>query len=228
MKLQLSSLFMMAAVGFACATPMQAAIIQNADVALDASAPIFTLDPELFGPNQRNIAADRNLRQAFQYSGAPLLVNDVRTSLNVATGAGGLEMRIYQVSDTNVNPLDPGAVLLKDLVVTSAADIMSTGTGTQILLSGADQFTLTPLAAPAGYMIELSNNDDTTNIGAWRHTNDGTDNYTQGLYYSEGGSSPNLARDLGVSINGTAVPEPTTCVLALLGVAAIGLRRRFV
>lgn len=226
MKLQLSSLLVLTALSLACVTPTQAAILQNADVALDTAAPIFTADPELHGPAGRNVAGDRNLRQAFQYSGTPLLVDDIRTSLNLQTGAGGLEMRIYQVSDTNVNPMDPGAVLLQDFVVTAAADTMTTGTGTQILLSGADQFTLAPLAAPAGYLIELSNNDDSTNIGVWRHTNDGTDHYPQGLYYSEGGSSPNLARDLGLSINGTAVPEPTTCALALLGVVAFGLRRR--
>ncbi|MCA9240499.1 MAG: PEP-CTERM sorting domain-containing protein [Planctomycetales bacterium] len=226
MRVRLNTLFLLAAAGLVCATPTHAGIIQNADVALDAGAPIFTLDPDLFGPAGRNVAADRNLRQAFQYSGAPLLVNDVRTSLDVATGAGGLEMRIYQVSDTNVNPMDPGRVLLKDLVITSAADLMPTGTGTQILLSGADQFTLTPLAAPAGYMIELSNNDDSTNIGGWRHSNNGTDNYPQGLYYSEGGTTPNSSRDLGVSMNGRVVPEPSALLLAGLGLVGLVRRRQ--
>lgn len=225
MKLHQSSLLMLAVVGFACVAPTQAGVIHNAGVALDASAAVFTLDPELFGPNQRNVAADRNLRQAFQYSGAPLVVDDVRLSLNIQSASGGLQMRIYQVSDTNVNPMDAGRVLLKDLLVSSSADTMPTGDGQQILLSGDDQFTLSPLAAPAGYMIEVSNDDGSTNIGAFRHSNDGTDNYAGGLYYSEGGSSPNLARDLGVSMNGTIVPEPTS-ILLMAGCGLLGLTRR--
>jgi hypothetical protein len=183
-------------------TISNAAITQVAPAQLDPDATLFTLNAEDFAPAQRNVAADRNLRQSFQYSGPPISIEDVRLGFNIESATGGLELRVYEVADTNAEPWAPGN-LIYDRVISFASDSMPTGTGTQILLTGGDTFILPGVAAPAGYAIEVSNNDDTTNLGPFRHSNDGTDNYAGGKYYSEGGGSPGGGlRDLGISLEG--------------------------
>lgn len=201
---------------------------------MDPTAPIFTVDPDgerNSNPAARGIAEDRNLRQSFFYTGSePLLVDDIRLSLNLESDQqlGGLEMRVYKTADVNSSTFVPTGSPLIDLVVVDAdTPIPSTGDYAQIQLDTSDPNEQLILGPNRGFVFELSNNDDTTNIAQWRHTNAGPmDFYADGNFYTEsGGQSGDGDRDAGLSMSGTIVPEPSS-ILLLAGCGSLMVLRR--
>lgn len=194
-----------------------ASIVVSADPAYDTGSPVFTLDPELYSPAARNLAGTRQLRQTFQNS-TTFDVGQIVLSLIVQSTASGITLEVFEVDDVNASSWAPGVSVAT--VNVAAGDMVSSSLRLGIALSGLDVFTLPQRdSGTEGYGIQLSVDDETTNVGAWRHSNDGTDHYTQGIYYSEGGTPPNPARDMGVNL--IAVPEPAT--IGLMGLCGLGL-----
>lgn len=175
---------------------------------------VMTVDAELNTPNQRNVAATRMLRQAFQIDSNvwPNGFNVGGIVLNVDFGGadGGLNIRFWNVADTNAPTWDPVGNPIKHLVIPVGDDVPATGPANrlQIDLSGFDLFSLDASAGTAGYAIELFNGDGTTNMGGWRHSNSGTEVYLEGDYYDENGNQPGGGvRDMGLAlITTTEVP----------------------
>jgi len=204
----------------------------NAAIALSAdpgyaAATFLTVDPDLFSPAQRNVAADRELRQTFQL-GSTIEVGRLVTGLDTQAGDslnGGLVVSFYEVADVNAGSWSPGTLVHTFTIPTTEA-LPSTEFTIGFDFTGGDVFTLPQRnSGTEGYGMAISNADGSSNIGAWHHTNDGTNHYTAGIYYSEGGTPPNSARDMGIALY--AVPEPSCLALAGLGsLALIGTRRR--
>lgn len=207
------------------ATPLaSAAITTLADPGYGPQT-FATLDPELYGPAARNVAATRQLRQTFQL-GETITVEQIVLSLVVqSSGAnGGLTLTFYEVHDVNAGSFTAGNQVHSLTIPTTDALPATTAT-LGIQLSGSDTFTLPQRdTGTQGYAIQVSNADGSTNVGAFRHTNDGTDNFTLGRYYDENGTpGGGGTRDLGIALN---VPEPSTFALAGLGLLGVLRRRR--
>jgi len=209
-----------------CTVTSNAQVTMAADPGY-AGATFLTLDPDLYAPAQRNVAADRELRQTFQL-GSTIEVSQLVTGLDTQAGStldGGLVISFYEVADVNAGSWSPGT-LMKTFTIPTSTPLLSTEFTMGFTFSGSDIFTLPQRdTGTEGYGMTISNADGLSNVGAWHHSNDGTDNYTAGIYYSEGGSPPNAARDMGIAL--FAVPEPTT--LALVGFGSLALltaRRR--
>ena len=83
-----------------------------------------------------------------------------------------------------------------------------------------------------GYVIGISNNDGSTNVGTIRHTNNtttdpATDYYADGVHFKEDLSVSAAHRDFGLGLSSVPyIPEPTTGALMVLGAAALSLGRR--
>lgn len=199
-----------------------AAITLNADVPINTSAAVYTTNDT---SASRGIAGTRNLRQSFSLT-QDLTVDQIILGLDVGDQNGGLEIRIYEVDDVNAVPFAPAGAAIVDFVaaVAGAANLPSTGGTLEISLSDADQFFLPARSGPLGYAIEVSNNDDTSTIGSWAHSNTGTDLYAAGEYYTESGGQGAANRDFNLSING--VPEPSSVMLVALGGCLLSSRRR--
>lgn len=190
-------------------------------VADPAYSGLITGDPELSTPAQRGIAADRHLRQTFVL-GAGLNVDSIQLSIALAGGTGGLNVSLFEVADPSAATWLPGT-LIKSFSIGVAETLPASSARIGLNLTDGDIFTL-----PAGnYGIEVSNGDDATVIGNLRHSNSGTDTYTDGRFYIESGNPSNSShRDFGVAISGTAVPEPSSALLGALGLLGLFRRRR--
>ena len=190
-------------------------------VADPAYSGLITGDPELSSPAQRGIAADRHLRQTFVL-GAGLDVDSIQLSIALAGGTGGLNVSLFEVADPSAATWLPGT-LIKSFSIGITETLPNSSASIGLNLTDGDIFTL-----PAGnYGIEVSNGDDATNIGNLRHSNSGTDTYTDGRFYIENGNPSNSShRDFGVAISGTAIPEPSSALLGTLGLLGLLRRRR--
>lgn len=220
------SLLIASVLGYAGITSTQAAITITGDPGFPANPAFITVDPELYGPNQRNVAADRELRQTFQLD-STIEVGQLITGLKTDAGDnlnGGVIISIYEIADVLASSWSPGA-LVHSFTIPTSTTLPSTSANIGFTFSDSDVFTLPQRdTGSEGYGLAISNADGTSNIGGWRHTNDGTDHYTEGYYYSEGGSIPNAARDMGIAF--VAVPEPSTYALLGLGALALTFARR--
>lgn len=140
--------------------------------------------------------------------------------------AGGLVLDFYEVDDVEAGAWTPGA-LVHTISLDTSAVIPVTSTRLQVSLAGADVFSLLQRdSGSQGYGIEISNFDDVTSVGLVRHSNDGTEHYTTGRFYKEDGNPSGTGRDLGISLSGTIIPEPTTFALAGLGSVALLVARK--
>lgn len=191
----------------------------------------LTVDPELHNPAARNVAADRVLTQTFQLD-AGLTVRGIALSLAVGGDGnnGGLILSFYETDDVHAATWTPGA-LVKTLTIDITTALPETDARLGLNLGGADVFALAARNTDSqGYGLEVSNVDGSSNLGALRHTHDGSDGYTGGQFYKEGGvpSSGSEPRDFGVGLSDRplVVPEPTTfAFLGLGGLAALMIRR---
>ena len=206
-------------------TSARADIILAADPDYPAGAAMFTLDPELYSPAQRGITATRHLRQTFQL-GSTIEVAGLVTSVAVGSSGvnAGLVISIYEVADVNASSWSAGT-LMHSFAISTNSPLPTTSSRLGFTFTGADIFTLPQRNTGAeGYGLEVSNGDDVTQLGNWRHSNDGTNHYPDGVFYNESGSIPNSARDIGIAL--VAVPEPSVALLMLGGAGLIGFVRR--
>lgn len=177
------------------------AVSLTADPAYPDFPDVFTVDPLADSFASRNIAADRNLRQTFK-NPTSIDVAQIVLGLAVQAPEGGLVIDIYEVDDVLAAAWTPGP-LVHSISIGSTA-LIGTDERLGVTLTDSDIFSLPArFAGTTGYGLELSNFDGTTNIGAWRHTNTGVDEYTDGVFYVEdgapsGGSS--AIRDIGFSL----------------------------
>jgi hypothetical protein len=198
----------------------RAAISLLSNPGIDEEANVFTVDPfdadVIMGRtvSERNIAADRNLRQTFQVD-SPFIVQEINFSLGVETGGinGGLELRFYLIDDVGASSWTPTGAHFHEISITDTLPTSSETFGLQ--LSGTDVFELVQRnTGTQGYGIEFSNADGSTNLGPLSFPNfipaeadpDFDPNfesfYAGGRYYTEGGGASNLHRDLGLSLSG--------------------------
>lgn len=207
-------------------TGAHAAITLVADPDYPPDPAVFTLDPEAHSPAARNVAADRQIRQTFQVS-SDVEVAQVIISLAVQDGGGngGLVVSFYEVDDVNASSWMPGD-LVSSITIDPATTLPTTSTRLGVSLSEEDIFTLLQRnEGTQGYGLQVSNVDGATNVGAFRHSNSGVDEFLLGRYYAEGGDSPGGGlRDLGVAL--VAIPEPSVAMLMLGGLGVLSLARR--
>ena len=217
----------------------RASVIPTADVVPPTSAEVFTVDPNglgITGSNGRGLTGTRHLRQTFQ-SAVSFDVRGIWVSQRVSSAGtgGGYIMTIYEVADVLANPIDlTGTQVAQILIPAGPGSIPSTASQSLgFSLTGSDVFNLAARGDIAngdvkGYAFEVSNADDTTEIGVLGHTNDTvTDYYAGGVFYTESGSVSGARRDAGVGLSSVPfVPEPTSFVLISIAGSLAVLRRQ--
>ncbi|QEG35408.1 PEP-CTERM sorting domain-containing protein [Bythopirellula goksoeyrii] len=171
----------------------------------------FTLDPQQFSVAGRGISGTRQLRQSFQVA-ETFYVGGIILSHAHGAGQGGYIIDFYNVDDVTTSTWTPNGAPFKTITVPNTVNVPSSSTTLEFVLSGADSFTLDARgdvgnSDNAGYGIEVSNFDESTNNGNWFHSNNGTDNYTAGRYYIENGNTSNN-RDFGFALRTTDVQPP--------------------
>lgn len=158
---------------------------------------VFTADPYADSSAARGITADRNLRQTFKNS-ETFDVSEIVLSFKVNSPDGGMILEFYEVDDVSASTWAAG-----NLVHTiSLPSLIGTSTTLGITLSESDIFELPArFEGTTGYGLEISNFDNTTTIGEWRHTHTGEDAFLDGVFYTEGGGpSGSGDRDVGLSL----------------------------
>ena len=184
---------------------------------------VMTVDPEINGPAQRNVAGTRMLRQSFQIDSTlwptGFNVGGVVLALDVGTPqTAGLNVRFWNVEDVNANTFTPVGNPIKTLTIPVGETIPETdANGTnrlELTLSDFDLFSLDSQVIgvdTAGYAIELFTGDNVSNIAGWRHSNSGTDVYTEGKFYTETGAASgggSSGRDAGFALITTTEEPP--------------------
>jgi len=161
---------------------------------------MFTLDPELYNPAGRGVAATRQLRQTFLLD-EDIDVTAITFGCTFNGNDGGLIIDFYEVGDVNANPVDLGT-LVHTITIGTEVDLPATSARLRVGLTGSDVFSLPQrnTGNTNGYAIEFSNADGSTTLGNLRHSNDGTEHYTTGRFYTESGNASGTGRDAGVSL----------------------------
>lgn len=187
---------------------VHAAVILTADPAVPVGAAVETLDPSLFSPAQRGVAGTRQLRQSFQ-NPADFNVGEIVLSLDLNGTDGGLIIDLYEVEDVNAGNWAPGT-LLETISLDLSVDLPATTDRLSLQLTEANVFSLPARnTGTQGYGIEISNFDDSTNIGLITHSNGGVDDFVGGKYYAENGGAPGSGnRDFGVWLLASTVEPP--------------------
>ena len=203
---------LMAAMLLTLASTAEALVIATGDPAngymgvSNETPSVFTIDPfadPVTARANRGITQDRRLRQTFKNPEA-FNVGEIIISFDVtAAPQVGLGLRFYEVDDVN-GAWNPGT-LLKEITYTSTLPGSS-----QILsfqLTGGDVFNLPArFSGTTGYAIEISTpfaSPTDGNPGVLFFSNDGTDHYPDGRYYTETGSNT-AARDIGLALIASA------------------------
>ncbi len=204
-------------------SPANAAIMATADPAYDTSGAAFTVDPEAVSSAVFTFNSSRLMRQTFQTNATvnvDSLVFALRTT-NVGTDSV-VTVNLYEVADVTSGSWAPGSP-----VASFDFTPVETSSQTGVMLSGNDRFTLPERSAGvAGYGIEFDLNDDnTTYAGSMAYSNTGADEYATGQLF---GPFSRPDGDFGLSISGSAIPEPSTVVLLgmLSGIGMLTCRRR--
>ena len=171
----------------------------------------FTLDPTQFSVAGRGISGTRHLRQSFQVD-ETFYVGGVILSHAHGQTEGGYIISFYNIDNVSASTWTPNGAPFKTLTIPNTVDVPSSSSTLEFVLTGADSFTLQARGDVAnadltGYGIEVSNFDESTNLGNWFHSNNGTDNYTAGRYYIENGSTSSN-RDFGLALRTTDVMPP--------------------
>lgn len=189
-----------AAVAVALAAPMAHAVVTlTADPIVPTGAAIETLNPELFSPASRNVAADRQLRMTFQ-NPTEFVVGEIILALDLDGSDGGLVLDFYEVADVNASSWAPLDDAFATISLDTSVDLPATSERLSLALTESHLFTLPARNTDAeGYGVEISNFDQSTNLGALRHSNTGNDEFAGGKYYDESGGAPGGGnRDWGV------------------------------
>lgn len=180
----------------------------------------------------------RQLTQTFQvFTGITIDTFYIDTiGLNNITNEN-FTVSIFTVADTNLGA--PSAVPTGTNLLTTTGEISVSGGSGDVLefsLTGADAIFLAANTGTAGYALKLNN---TSGTGAfnWQinQSGDGTsggtvgsDQYAFGQAYGTvlGGGFNHGNSDFTLVFTGTEIPEPSTAILAALGLAGICMRRR--
>lgn len=199
-----------AAVAFAGAvTPTLAAVNLTADPEVPTTALVETLDPLMFGPAQRGLAATRQLRQTFQNPNG-FNVGEIVLSLDMNGTDGGLVVDFYEVADVNADAWAPLGEPIETISLDLSVDLPATADRLSLGLTESSVFTLPARnSGVEGYGIEVSNFDETSTIGLIWHSNSGADDFAGGRYYDENGGAPGGGlRDFGVWLLESTIEPP--------------------
>lgn len=224
-----NSLLVMSAGVFLTAAALRADISLTFDPSYPSTPAFFSTDPEPLTVAQRGVTGTRQLRQTFQLSQS-VTVSEITVSLALGGTDGGLTLSFYEVDDVNAATWTAGN-LMKTLTLGTNVDLLISTNRLGLSLTGSDIFSLPQRdSGTLGYGIEISNADGVSTIGNVRHSNNGTDNFLGGRFYTEtGAQSGSGNRDIGLALVGAAVvPEPGALALSGLGAFLLfQLRRRF-
>lgn len=211
----MNQFILLSAIGVLLGSPSaQGAVTLTADPSYPASPKVFTVDPESFTPGARGVTGTRQLRQTFQLSQS-IDVDGIVLSLAGTGTDGGLVLSFYELADVNASSWSAGT-LVNTITLTTAVNLPTSTARLGLTLSGVDVFTLPQRdTGTSGYGIEISNFDGVSNIGSLRHSNDGSDNYTDGKFYTETGlQSGSGERDIALALTGTVSTNSGTWYVA--------------
>jgi hypothetical protein len=223
---------------FACAAAClllaavsEAGVIATANAPFQTTAEVFTVDPFSVTRADRGLTTTRELYQTFK-NPTTFDVKKIALSFRVTNATTGLQVKFYEVAD--VVPASPTNILtsgsLGSLIHTIALPAGTYGTSSERLgieLTGSDIFTLPQRdAGTTGYAISISQLTQPAGIVSGNfYFSNVADLYANGRAYIESGNQSGSGRDFGVSIS--SAPEPTSVVVALLGIVAVwGASRR--
>jgi MYXO-CTERM domain-containing protein len=219
------------AAGLSLVSLSEAGVIATPNAPFQTTAEVFTVDPFAVTRADRGLTTTRELYQTFK-NPTTFDVKKIALSFRVTNVTTGLQVKFYEVAD--VVPASPTNIItsgsLGALIHTIALPAGTYGTSSERLgieLTGSDIFTLPQRdAGPTGYAISISQLTQPAGIVSGNfYFSNVADLYVNGRAYIETGAQSGSGRDFGVSIS--SAPEPTSVVIALLGlVAAWGASRR--
>jgi hypothetical protein len=191
---------------------------------------------------ERTLHTTRNLTQTFQLA-SEVMVDEIDILFVRGTSGNTGRLRIFEVADTQALDIttefgDANTNgFLAEIDFTMPAGLDSSDNTERILrldLTDSDPFTLPATAGTAGYALNLSVPDATSEIFTWRFGDPGSGGgdgwYANGrVFYDDFVSSGTTEgrRDGLFAFNGNVVPEPSSIVLLLAACSlAIPPRRR--
>ena len=170
-----------------------------------------------FSPNGANV--DAKAMGSLNLTGLTFV-----TSLNINAGVEGDPVDFNLGNPGFVNPTDIyGGIMGPSSIGPGGFTQVSTGPGPSV---GVDEFAgAAEIFVPAGY----HSGDQLTSSATWDNTTISGLGLTPGTYTWTWGSGP-TADDIKVVISATPVPEPSSLILAAMGIGVVGcciaIRRR--
>jgi hypothetical protein len=229
------------------ATVAQGGLNVNQNSTWPAAPALQTIPRTDAGINsERDARFNRNLLQTFQVPSA-FQIDKVFIDYEEGIADKEVTLRLFTAPDVNAATiLEPenagfaGTVLIPGLTFSTTSAIITADGGNNPLgvlefdLTGTDEVTLASSTGTAGYVFQLRRTgtgadiDDTAQRAFKWHFNSGGSLYAGGRAFQVNGTGgPSTTSDFALAM--TAVPEPSTMVLAVLaasGVLAACRRRR--
>lgn len=226
---RLSAAAVAVAACWSLAAAARAGVIVTSDAPFKTDAEVFTTDPYAGANANRGLTTTRELWQTFK-NPADLDVKKIVLSFRVVNATTGLQLKFYEVADTTASNIITSGSLgaLVHTIPLPAGTYTTSSQRLGVTLSDGDVFTLPQRdAGTTGYAISISQLTQPASIvsGNLHYTNT-SDLYPNGKIYQETGAQSSASRDAGLSI--TSAPEPTSVVMACLGLAVawVSARRR--
>lgn len=203
-----------------------AGVVYTSDAPYPPGAEIFTVDPQPITNANRGLTTTRELYQTFQ-NPSTFDVKHIVMSFRVTNASTGLQLKLYEVDDTNTSPLTLGSLIHTIQLPVGSYTTSSNRIG--VTLSDSDIFSLPQRdSGTAGYALGISQIDTPTGTvsGNLFYANNGVNNYPNGKVFQETLVHSSDSRDAGIALS-SRVPEPAAIGLALVGLLMpLGWRRR--